>query len=156
MHWSRGYNALLRCLIMQWSCIYHVLATWLIMHLSRDWSCTDHVTDHALITWRTPRKTMTSKCFAVKQWLEMTHVLAGKVKLSSYRGSVSTYMTAIAWDPLDYLPWAGMKKVLGDLVTTHLSFLPQPESLKATAEGKGHSRITPLASVLAAHHSYLS
>ena len=48
-----------------------------------------------------------------------------------------------------------MKKVLGDLVTTHLSFLPQPESLKATAEGKGHSSITPLASVLAAHHSYL-
>lgn len=51
---------------------------------------------------------MTHKCFAVKQWLEMTCVLAGKVKLSSYRGSVSTYMTAIAGDPLDYLPWAGM------------------------------------------------
>lgn len=48
-----------------------------------------------------------------------------------------------------------MKKVLGDLVTTHLSFLPQPESLKATAEGEGHFSITPLASVLAVHHSYL-
>ena len=25
--------------------------TWMITHLSRDWSCTDHVTDHALMTW---------------------------------------------------------------------------------------------------------
>ena len=43
MHWSRN-----------WSCTFHLadhaLITWLIIHWSRDWSCTDHVTDHALIT----------------------------------------------------------------------------------------------------------
>ena len=37
-----------------WSCTDHVndhaLFTWLIMYWSRDWSCTDHVADHALIT----------------------------------------------------------------------------------------------------------
>ena len=31
--------------------IEDALFTWMITHLSRDWSCTDHVTDHALMTW---------------------------------------------------------------------------------------------------------
>ena len=30
---------------------YGALITWLIMHWSRDWSCTDHIIDPALITW---------------------------------------------------------------------------------------------------------
>ena len=30
---------------------YHVLVTWLIMHWSRNWSCTDHLAFHALIMW---------------------------------------------------------------------------------------------------------
>ena len=59
MHWSCGYHAQITWLIMhrsrKWSCTVHVtdhvLITWLIMHRSRGWSCTDHVTDHALITW---------------------------------------------------------------------------------------------------------
>ena len=28
----------------------HALIMWVITHVSRDWSCTDHVADHALIT----------------------------------------------------------------------------------------------------------
>ena len=51
MQWSRGYHAQITWLFMQWTHSYHILVTWLIMHWSRGWSCTDHVTDHALITW---------------------------------------------------------------------------------------------------------
>ena len=43
MHWSRG-----------WSCTDHLedhaLITWLITHSSCAWSCTDHLADNALIT----------------------------------------------------------------------------------------------------------
>ena len=46
MYWSRD-----------WSCTDHVidpaLITWLIMHGSRDCSGTNHLTDHALTTWLT-------------------------------------------------------------------------------------------------------
>ena len=66
MKWSPGYPALITWLITHvsrdWSCTNqwlsctdhvtdHALITWLIMHWSRDWSGTDHVTDHALIIW---------------------------------------------------------------------------------------------------------
>ena len=66
MHWSHGYHALIPLLIMPWSrdwtCRGHVaimhwprdwsyMSMWLIMHWSHAWSRTDHVPDHALITW---------------------------------------------------------------------------------------------------------
>ena len=38
-------------LIMHRSRLYHALITWLPMHWSRGWSCTDTVTEHGLITW---------------------------------------------------------------------------------------------------------
>ena len=30
---------------------HHALIRWLITHVSRDWSCTDHVNNHEVITW---------------------------------------------------------------------------------------------------------
>ena len=51
MHESSDYHARLTLLIMQYSHSYNVLVTWLSMHWSRNWSCTNHVPDHALIAW---------------------------------------------------------------------------------------------------------
>lgn len=99
---------------------------------------------------------MTRKCFAVKQWIEMT-CLGRKSKTVFLQRQCEHIHDcySLRYTGLPPLGWHGMKKVLGDLVTTHLSFLPQAESLKATAEGEGHFSITPLASELAVHHSYL-
>ena len=51
MHWSRSYLALITCLIIHssrdWSCTDHDA----IMHWLHDSTCTDLVTDHTLITW---------------------------------------------------------------------------------------------------------
>ena len=51
MHWSRGYHALITWLMTHvsrdWSCNDHVAN----MYWSRDWSCNGNVIDHALITW---------------------------------------------------------------------------------------------------------
>ena len=75
--WSRGYHALIMCL----SCTEHVadqtLITWLIMHWSRGWSCTNHFVDHALIRGGSYTDHMTDHalitclimhCYAISAW----------------------------------------------------------------------------------------
>ena len=62
--------------ILHWSRGYHALIMWLITHVSRDWSCTDHVAImhwsrgyHALITWLIMQW---SRCYhALVTWLIM-------------------------------------------------------------------------------------
>ena len=70
MKWSRGYPALITWIPCTDHVADHTRITWLIMHWSRDWSCTDHVaimhwsrSYHALITW------------LITQWSRSYHVL---------------------------------------------------------------------------------
>ena len=55
MHWSRSYHALITCLSWTEHMADHTLITWLPMHYSRDCKCTDHVVvgnDHvAIMHW---------------------------------------------------------------------------------------------------------
>ena len=65
--------------ILHWSRGYHALIMWLITHVSRDWSCTDHVAIlhwsrgyHALITW------------LIMQWSRSYHVLVTHIPFDNF------------------------------------------------------------------------